>query len=256
MRKPFAHGVGGVLSADIAVPNHQQELEFYSKILTTGDAPLWRADLMNNQGTPIIGLGTRSPEYQNLPLQWMPHFQVADITTSVASAIDLGGQELMRDDQNQWAVLADPAGAAFGIIPVVAAEPNSAETSDRIGCIAWLTLVVSDPASSRSFYQQVIGWNSNASTADNAIDPSVNFEMQLADGTIAAEICHNANEYQGLPAVWLISLPVGDVPKSLRRARENGGEVVWSNTQSSKAILRDPVGVYFALQAELQGLPN
>ena len=35
MHKPFVHGVGGVLSADIAVPDHERELDFYSTILTT-----------------------------------------------------------------------------------------------------------------------------------------------------------------------------------------------------------------------------
>ena len=39
------------------------ELDFYSTILTTGDAPLWRDDLTNNLGTPVIGLGVRTPEY-------------------------------------------------------------------------------------------------------------------------------------------------------------------------------------------------
>ena len=48
MRNAFARGVGGVLSADIAVPEHEQELSFYSQILTTGSAPLWRDDLTNN----------------------------------------------------------------------------------------------------------------------------------------------------------------------------------------------------------------
>ena len=79
MRNPFFHGVGGVLSADIAVPDHERELGFYSQVLTTGRAPLWRDDLTNNQGTPVIGLGACSPEYEALPLQWMPHFQVSDV---------------------------------------------------------------------------------------------------------------------------------------------------------------------------------
>ena len=39
MRNPFVAGVGGVLSADIAVPEHERELSFYSRILTTGNAP-------------------------------------------------------------------------------------------------------------------------------------------------------------------------------------------------------------------------
>jgi hypothetical protein len=88
MRNPFFHGVGGVLSADIAVPDHERELGFYSKVLTTGPAPLWRDDLTNNQGTPVIGLGARSPEYEALPLQWMPHFQVSDVAASAARTLE------------------------------------------------------------------------------------------------------------------------------------------------------------------------
>ena len=96
MHGPFAYGVGGVVSADIAVPEHERELEFYRSILTTGTNPLWQDDLMNNQGTPIIGLGERVPEYADLPLQWMPHFQVADVAASAAKTLELGGEELMH----------------------------------------------------------------------------------------------------------------------------------------------------------------
>ena len=121
MRNPFASGVGGVLSADIAVP--ERELSFYAQILTTGSAPLWRDDLTNNRGTPVIGLGARSPEYEALPIQWMPHFQVSDVGASAARVLELGGSELMHarneDGQSQWAVMVDPMGAGFGLIPVI-----------------------------------------------------------------------------------------------------------------------------------------
>ena len=89
MQSSFFHGVGGVLSADIAVPEHARELAFYAKVLTTGQAPLWLEDLSNNKGTPIIGLGERIPEYDSLPLQWMPHVQVADVGASAARAVEL-----------------------------------------------------------------------------------------------------------------------------------------------------------------------
>ena len=62
MKDPFVPRVGGVMSADIAVPEHERELRFYSRVLTTGENPLWREDLMNNQGAPVIGLGAASPE--------------------------------------------------------------------------------------------------------------------------------------------------------------------------------------------------
>lgn len=112
--------IGAVLSADIAVPEHAREVQFYSRVLTTGESPLWREDLMNSAGVPIIGLGEQSAEYPGLPLQWMPHIQVADVAASAGRALVLGGRDLVhqRDDDghSQWAVLLDPNGAAFGII--------------------------------------------------------------------------------------------------------------------------------------------
>lgn len=126
MSDPFVPRVGGILSADIAVPEHERELRFYSRVLGTGENPLWREDPMNDRGVPIIGLGARSAEYADLPLQWMPHIQVADVAASVERALALSGSELMhgRDDDgnSQWAVLLDPNGTAFGVIPAVPAE--------------------------------------------------------------------------------------------------------------------------------------
>lgn len=40
--------VGGIVSADIAVPEHARALRFYSRVLTTGENPLWREDLMSS----------------------------------------------------------------------------------------------------------------------------------------------------------------------------------------------------------------
>lgn len=96
MTKPMSQSLvpspGAVLSADIAVPEHDRERRFYSRVLSTGEKPLWREeDLMNSSGIPIIGLGRRTEQYAQLPLQWMPHIQVADVATSVQRAVDLGG---------------------------------------------------------------------------------------------------------------------------------------------------------------------
>lgn len=245
MRGPFVHGVGGVLSADIAVPDHERELSFYSRVLTTGSAPLWRDDLTNNQGTPVIGLGTRSPEYEVLPLQWMPHIQVADVDASAARTLALGGQELLHgkgdDGHRQWAVLIDPAGAAFGLIPVVVDESNGTRDRAGVGCISGLALVVSDVPSMCEFYEQVVGWSSVATDAGGR------FEMRRPDGVAAAEICPVSDDNENIPSVWLLSLPVDDFEESLRMVRECGGEVVREVTPGH-AVIRDPVGVYIALQ--------
>lgn len=73
MSTVFVTSVGAVLSADIAVPEHDRVARFYSRVLGTGEKPLWREDLTNNLGIPIIGLGARNADHAHLPLQWMPH---------------------------------------------------------------------------------------------------------------------------------------------------------------------------------------
>lgn len=255
MRNPFVQGVGGVLSADIAVPDHKLELAFYSKILTTGDAPLWRDDLTNSKGTPIIGLGARIPEYAALPLQWMPHFQVADVADSVTCAVKMGGKELMHgkadDGKSQWAVLTDQFGATFGVIPVVAEEFESVRQNERTGCISWLSLTVPDATSSCDFYECVVGWNGKPVETQNSEERGAKFEMKIDEETTAAEIRRGRNEDGSLPSVWLIHLPVDDFDESLRWVRECGGDVVKEFADGQYAVIRDPVGVYLALRAGL-----
>lgn len=164
MSDTFITGVGAVLSADIAVPDHQRELHFYSRILRTGPSPLWREDLMSNVGVPIIGLGELSEQYAALPRQWMPHIQVADVGASVARALELGGTELMHargdDGSSQWAVLLDPQGAAFGLVPLIPAEaipPPSEDMPESIGRIAWLDLTVRMPTRFATFMRRLSG---------------------------------------------------------------------------------------------------
>ncbi len=262
MTDPFAPRVGGILSADIAVPEHEREVRFYSRVLSTGENPLWREDLMNNRGMPIIGLGARSAEYADLPLQWMPHIQVADVAASVERALDLSGSELMhaKDDggKSQWAVLLDPNGAAFGIIPVVAAEAfpptegvASREAAARVGCISWVDLTVSDASATRDFYRQVVGWSVQDVEMEDAGERYADYNMLGDDGKPAAGVCHARGVNLGLPPVWMIYLPVGDLVESLRRVREGGGKIVKETMGAdggyAYAVVQDPVGATLAL---------
>ena len=262
MSDTFVPGVGGVLSADIAVPDHENEMRFYSSVLSTGENPLWREDLMNNRGVPVIGLGARSAEYHHLPLQWMPHIQVADVATSVERALDLAGSELMhgRDDDgnSQWAVLLDPNGAAFGIIPVVSEEPiprnedaPSRDAGARVGCISWLDLTVSDAAATRDFYRQVVGWSVQDVEMEDAGERYADYNLLCDDGNLAAGVCHARGVNVSLPPIWLIYLPVGDLDESLRRVREGGGKILkemrGTDGEYAYAVVQDPVGACLAL---------
>jgi predicted enzyme related to lactoylglutathione lyase len=262
MSGTFIPRVGGVLSADIAVPEHERELRFYSNVLTTGESPLWREDLMNSRGEPVIGLGATSPEYSQLPLQWMPHIQVADVATSVEQALQLGGKELMhgKDEggKSLWAALCDPNGRAFGLIPVVSedaiaptADTASGDAAPRVGCIAWLDLTVSDASATCDFYRQVVGWSVQVVEMEDTGVRYVDYNMISAEGGPAAGVCHARGVNLGLPPIWMIHLPVGDLAESLRRVREGGGKIVketrGKDGEYACAVIQDPVGACLAL---------
>lgn len=248
MSDPFFYGVGGVVSADIAVPNHDRQLSFYSSVLTTGDRPLWREDLMNNQGTPVIGLGKRTPELEFLPLQWMPHFQVADIKRSATTTVQLGGTVLMQsaaeDTHGEWAVLVDPAGAGFGVIPVV---PGQLE-KQRCGQIGGLSLHSANPSKSASFYSGVLGWTATPTEQPTNDAISESREMKTEGGRTVATIEPFPPDGEAIPEVWLLHLPVDDLKSSLERVVAQGGAVVTGSVESGSALIRDPEGIYFQLQ--------
>ena len=263
MSELFRPRVGAVFSADIAVPEHEREARFYSRVLGTGESPLWRADdLMNNRGIPIIGLGPRSANHAQLPLQWMPHIQVADVATSVQRALDLGGSELMhakaKDGKSQWAVLLDPNGAAFGIIPLIPAEAIPSiedaagpDAAAAVGRIAWLDLTVPDASATQDFYRQVVGWSVQNVEMRDGDERYADYNMLGDDGAPAAGVCHARGVNVGLPPVWMIYLPVGDLEESLRRVQEEGGKVVkamkGADGKHVYAAVQDPVGVSLAL---------
>lgn len=261
MSELFVPRIGGVLSADIAVPEHEREVRFYSRVLSTGESPLWREqDLLNNLGMPIIGLGQRTPEYADLPLQWMPHIQVADVAASVERAQELGGRVLMhaRDGQgnSQWAVLLDPDGAAFGIVPIVPAEAipaagPSTSPDTPVGGIRWLDLTVPDATRACDFYRQVIGWSIEAVRMEDKGEVYSDYNMLGGDGKSAAGICHARGMNADLPPVWMLYLPVGDLGESLRRVTEEGGRIIKAvpgeDGACAYAVIQDPVGAYLAL---------
>ena len=257
MSDPLVPRVGGILSADIAVPEHEREVRFYSRVLTTGENPLWREDLMNNLGMPIVGLGAQSAEYAHLPLQWMPHIQVADVAASVKRALDLGGSELMHakddDGKSQWAGLLDPNGAAFGIIPVVPAEavPPADGAAARVGLISWLDLTVSDALATRDFYRQVVDWSVQDVEMEDGSERYADYKMFGDDGNPAAGVCHARGVNLGLPPMWMIYLPVGDLAESVRRVREEGGKIIKATRGNDEeyacAVVQDLVGACLAL---------
>ena len=104
--------------------------------------------------------------------------------------------------------------------------------------------MVSDVSSTCEFYEQVVGWSTASADVDGG------FEMRRPDGVSAAAICHASGDNEGIPPVWILSLPVDDFEESLRLVRDGGGEIIKGSTDAGHAVVRDPIGVCIALQAK------
>ena len=71
-------------------------------------------------GVPSIGMMPKPPQMPaSVPSNWMPYFQVSDITTSVEKAKSEGGRLIVGPQEisggSRFAVLSDPQGAVFAV---------------------------------------------------------------------------------------------------------------------------------------------
>lgn len=71
------------------------------------------------------------------------------------------------------------------------------------------------------------------------------------NGAPAAGACHARGVSVGLPPVWLIYLPVGDLDESLHRVEQEGGKVMKAaegeDGEPIYAVIWDPLGAHLAL---------
>ena len=167
----------------------------------------------------------------------MPHIQVGDVAVSVQRALDLGGRELMHakdaDGGSHWAVLLDPNDAAFGVVPVVPSDAipegdrvASPDALASMGRIFWLDLTVANASAARDFYREGVGWTVEDVDDGGRWRALLRLQHARRGRTVLAGICHARGLNAGLPPTWMIYLPVGDLTESLRRVKDEGGEVL------------------------------
>ncbi|BCE02642.1 hypothetical protein [Marinicellulosiphila megalodicopiae] len=267
MTQIFSSQIGKVISADIAVGEVELAIEFYAKVLGAGANALWQNDLMNNVGQPIIGIGLKTATYKNLPNQWMPHFQVKNVSASLNEAIKSGGKDLMHsqndDGSSNWAVILDPNSSTFGLIPQINNEnlepylKSQQGSNTKVGCIHSVEMYSQDESKNASvlkakelsrFYQNVLGLSEHINSAENSIQLYDNKNSEPANKMISFK--NFLDEDEGISSAWIIKLLVGDIQESLLALKSTDAQLVKSYIDSDgnqNAIIKDPFGVIFGL---------
>jgi len=132
--------------------------------------------------------------------------------------------------------------------------PRSADATMRAdsleGGFIWYELMTTDPAASKKFYDEVVGWN----IGEESVAPGIEYRMiGRSDGgnaggvlTLTDEMCEG-----GARPIWLGYLHTGDVDAKIEAIKADGGKVMmepWDQPGVGRlAMVTGPEGAPFYL---------
>lgn len=122
-----------------------------------------------------------------------------------------------------------------------------AEDGIAVGTVGWRDLTVPDALELRTFYEDVVGWTTEAVDMGGYSD----YVMKApGSGEAVAGICHARGPHADLPPQWLAYIAVADLDQSLTACDERGGTVIVAARGlmgGRMAVIRDPAGAVCAL---------
>lgn len=189
------------------------------------------------------------------PPHWMGVVGVADTDAVVARCTERGGNVLAPPFDipgvGRYAVLADPAGAAFSVLapePMPTDTPQPVVPAGEPGRVAWNELWSTDPDAAWAFYGDLFGWV-EMGTMD--MGPQGTYRMYGLPGADRS-LGGIARTMPGQPgSVWAYYLAVDDVDQAADRIRQAGGHVVMAPMDvpggGRMLMAQDPQGAAFAL---------
>jgi uncharacterized protein len=183
---------------------------------------------------------------------WNVCFATADADATATAAQKTGGSVLMEPmdvfDAGRFAVLADPAGAAFQIWQPRAfrgaarfAEPDS---------LGWVELATRDVEGAKRFYPELFGWS---------VDPSEWYTQWGLGGTDFGGMADMGDRFAAeVPPHWMPYFAVADVDATAAKAEQAGAATMMPPSDVTDglriAVLRDPQGASFGIH--LHGAPH
>ncbi|MCH8943557.1 MAG: VOC family protein [Proteobacteria bacterium] len=117
----------------------------------------------------------------------------------------------------------------------------------QVGKVGWIDITVDNADGLHDFYQEVVGWESNAVSMGEYTD----YTMKMpANGEEISGICHSRGSNADLPGGWLIYIIVADVEASAVICTEKGGKLIIEPRELAGGrfcVIEDPSGATAAL---------
>lgn len=231
---------------------------FYAKALgwSVADAGMdgFTYHLASHGGDMVAGLMETPPDCPDMPPFWMVYYDVDNADAAAAKIRTLGGKVLREPADipgtGRFAVVADPQGAAFGILEPAPMEPRPAVDAgawnqSKDGHGNWVELMSSDPAAGFDFYAELFGWTKSQPVDMGEMGTYQLFAWQGAD----------IGGMMGLGnapvSCWLPYFGVNGVDAAVARISTEGGQLLHGPIEVPGgawiAFFRDPQGAHFSV---------
>jgi predicted enzyme related to lactoylglutathione lyase len=230
--------------------------DFYRQVLgwTIQDAGVegFEYHLAVSDGDMVAGLMVMPEDAGEMPPFWMIYFAVDDADRAAADIGAAGGRVVRAPADipgtGRFAIVADPQGAAFGILqpePMEGGGAGNAFDQGKAGHGNWNELMTTDPEAGFGFYSALFGWQKS-----RAVDMGEMGTYQLFshDGTDIGGMMGLGNS--PVPA-WLPYFGANGIDAAIGRIDAAGGKLAHGPVEvpggAFIAIAQDPQGAWFAV---------
>jgi uncharacterized protein len=248
-------------------PDPEQAVAFYTELFgweaeeTMGTSSSGKYYLCRLRGRDVAAIGSQRGGDAPLVSAWGTYIWVESADDTVAKVTDAGGSVIMEPfdllDAASMAVLADPAGAVFGVWQP--GEHRGAQVVNEPGAWSMSQLNTCDPGGSKAFYGAVFGWESDTfDLGEGEItlwrlpgyvggEP----EQPVSREVVGVMVPTSGDRSpEDVSARWSVDFWVDDVDTTADKAAQLGGEVVVSPLDTSvgtTAVLADSQGAVFSV---------
>jgi len=183
---------------------------------------------------------------------WLGYLYVPDVDQAIGAVTAAGGRALMPGmdipDVGRFAMLADPDGACFYVMPPSGEGESTAFSPGTIGHIGWNELHAADGQAAFAFYTAQFGWEK---AGEHDMGPMGKYLLFDAGGVQTGGIF---TKHSPAPPHWLFYFNVDDITTGAARVNAGGGSVLNGphEVPGGQWIIQcqDPQGAMFALASD------
>ncbi len=200
--------------------------------------------MASKDGQVVAGFG---PQQNPGPPTWSVYFQVDDAAKTAQLVTEHGGTVILEPmavmEAGTMGVFADPVGAVFSVWQP---KQHRGFQAEGPGTFCWAELMTSDVATSRTFYEAVLGV-----TVKTSDDGSMEYyELQAGDTSVAGMMPKPAEMPAEVPSYWGVYFQVTDTDATIAKVGELGGGTLAGPMDVPPgrfATLVDPLGAVFSV---------